>query len=103
MAGDISRKNGSLGGRPQTEATRIGVQLRKKMAKWMNKNWPRYIKAIEDSALGHEMVIFTDKGVKRIIDVKPNPEMLKYLSDQIVGKPKEVIEHQGGISLLIDE
>ena len=83
------------GGRPKgsvSEATKIGIELRKKLAQAVQKRWKEIEQANFSLALGHyqEKTVGDDEVI--VYKTPPDPTMLKYLGDQVIGKAKDTLE-----------
>ena len=90
------------------ETVHIPDEIRTKLVNTVNENWDELIQAIMDLAQGiwmQEKV--TDKnGVLidvRVYQQKPDREVAKYLTDQVIGKPKESMNIEGRVALVMDE
>ena len=80
-------------GRPKgsvNEATAIGLALRKKLTLHVKSNWDKYIKAADALALGHYKERTLPDGKTVIVyQTSPSSDMLKYLTDQTIGRSTE--------------
>lgn len=84
MAGKTSAENGKKGGRPKGYAAIEAEKAREYIAKRVSEELePIISKAIEQAQAG-------DSNAR------------KDLLDRAYGKPKEVVEHQGEVSLKLD-
>lgn len=93
---DLSKKN------------EVPELLRTRLAMMTEENWDEFIATLKDIALGFKVEeIVTDKeGMPtkvRTYTTKPDKEVLQYLTNQVIGKPKESMNIEGRVSLVADE
>lgn len=98
-------------GRPKgavSTATRLQMEMKEALVKYVHENFTPFLEAQGDLALGSLLAdhpVFdenTGKMVKaKIYKDKPDGSSLRYLMDQTVGKAKETIEHTGEVRGII--
>lgn len=85
-----NRRNARRAGRPKgsvTHDTELKREMRRLLIERANKEFGGIMDAILDSAKGHYVQVKKDDGEVKIYKKSPNSDMLKYLIDQVVGKP----------------
>lgn len=94
-----SRQNARFAGRPKGSVsieTRAKLELRRQLTERVSKEYGAIMDAMLDSAKGHYARRVTETGEVKVYKKSPNVEMLKYLHDQIIGKPINSEEEKGG-------
>ena len=104
MDGRATRIN--KGGRPKgsiTEATRIAIELKEKMAKRLEKRFGPILDAQLDSALGIQTEAY-DRSTGKLYYKEPGPNVVafKNIVEQVMGRPTESVQISGGMTLIMD-
>ena len=95
MAGETSRINGRLGGRPKGSEN-LSTKVRREMQKrWVERVWEeadKFFDAQRDLALGCYKEITTPQGRVRVYKRPPDAKSLQWIFEQIWGKAPHTIE-----------
>ncbi len=83
-------------------------EVRKLLIDKVQQNWDDIMQAMVDLASGIwvQDIKYDDNGVpinQRVYKQKPDKDILKYLADQVIGKPKESQLIEGKINLILDD
>ncbi len=86
----------------------IPDQVRALLVAEVQKNWPDLLQAMVDLAKGIyvEDIKMDSNGSpvdSRVYQKSPDRDVAKYLMDQVIGKPKESMNIEGKINLIMDE
>jgi len=109
MTSEQAKRVGKLGGRPKgtlSEATKIGIELRKRLAKEVKKQFPHIKEKMLKLAFGGIITSIDydrDGNVIKEYYAQPSESMLRYLLDQIAGKAAEKLEIDDKSSKEINE
>jgi hypothetical protein len=82
--------------------------LRHALVGMTEENWPELMEAMKQLALGIwvEQITYDKKNRPtnvRVYQQKPDKDFLQYLANQAIGKPKESMNVEGKVSLIMDE
>lgn len=83
-------------------------EIRAKLAKHVDDNWDKIIMALTDLATGlwYEDLVLdkaTQEPIKvRVYKQKPDGPTAQYLANQVIGKPKESMNVEGKVNLIMD-
>ena len=89
-------------GRPVLSHTLITQQMRKVLVETLEKRFKPMIDAQLDSAIGVTTEKFDRKsGQLYYVEESPNTGAAKFLTEQLLGRPKESIEHSGEVKGLV--
>src|SRR3990167_6512430 len=91
------------GGRPKASHTLATEQMRKKLVKYVNKEFVPIVKSMIESAKGLYYEQITKEGKRTVYKEKPDTKAGTYLLDQTAGKAKESLEVQGKVTLVMDD
>lgn len=74
----------------------------------VNDNWDEILQGMIDLATGIwvQDIKYDDNGApinQKVYRQKPDKDVQKYLADQVIGKPKESMNIEGKINLVIDD
>ena len=89
-------------GRKKAPHTLLTEQMRKIMVETLHKRFKPMLEAQMDSAIGVTTEKFDrKKGELYYVEEGPNTLAAKFITEHVLGKPKETIEHSGEISGLV--
>ncbi len=89
------------------ENSGIPDELRERMVAMTHENWDEFLATLKEIATGlwYEE-IRTDKNDMpisiRVYQTKPDKDVLTYLTNQVIGKPKESMNIEGKVNLIMD-
>lgn len=102
-------RSGKPPGRPKgsvNTSTRIGIQMRELLAKRVRREFKPILDAQIDLAKGilvkKKVTLPNGKTYDSYYEKKPEHEPAKYLVDQTIGKPKEIVEHSGEVKSIVE-
>src|SRR3990167_16351 len=102
MAGDVSRENGKLGGRPVAGHTLEAAKLREFIVNKVALRGEELLAAKFDLALGHKKLHITREGEELVYVESPDANSIRYLLDQTIGKATESMKIEADINLKLD-
>jgi hypothetical protein len=82
-------------GRPKgkvSKETQFKLQMQQQLIRKVKKEFTPLLEAMLELAKGHYVSVQTEKGETKIFKKPPNVEMIKYLTDQTIGKAKESLD-----------
>lgn len=85
----------------------IPDEIRLKLTNHVNENWDKIITALTDLAVGiwyeHMQVDKNGDPVRvRVYQQKPDTTTAQWLANQVIGKPKEAMNIEGKVTLILD-
>ena len=96
-----SRMNGKKGGRPVASKTLITQKIRERIVEKLYERIDPLIDAQLNSAIGVILKKTDNKGLHHYLEEAPSTSAARFLVEQVLGRPKESIEHSGGAKGLI--
>lgn len=97
----ISRENGKKGGRPIASKTLITQKIRERIIEKLYERIDPLIDSQLNSAIGIILKKVDGKGLAHYLEEAPSTSAAKFLMEQVLGRPKESIEHSGGMKGLV--
>jgi len=89
-------------GRHKLSKTLITTKMREMLAETLEKRFKPMIEAQLDSAIGVTSEKFDRKsGLLYYVEESPNVSAAKFLTEQVLGRAKETVEHSGEIKGLV--
>jgi len=98
---NASAENGRKGGRPVASKTIITQMMRERIAEKLYARINPLIDAQLNSAIGIMLKKVDSKGMPYYSEESPNTNAAKFLVEQALGRPKESIEHSGGVKGIV--
>lgn len=86
----------------------IPDEIRQKLMGHVNENWDKIILALTDLATGiwvEQNVYHKETGEivkQRVYQKEPDTTTAQYLTNQVIGKPKEAVNIEGKVNLVMD-
>lgn len=97
-----AKENGKKGGRPIASATLITQKMRELMAQRVEARFGPIIDAQIDAAIGIVSEKFDRKtGELYYVEEGPSTNAAKFITEQVLGRPKETVEHSGEVKGLV--
>ncbi len=87
-------------GAPMSPRTLETQKMRELMLKQLKPRAKELFDALIDSAIGLRVVKEVDGGEEFVYSKAPDVNAARLLLEHTVGKPKETVQHQGGLSVL---
>lgn len=97
----ISRENGKKGGRPIASKTLITQKIKERIIEKLYERIDLLIDSQLNSAIGIILKKVDSKGLVHYLEEAPSTSAAKFLMEQVLGRPKESIEHSGGAKGLV--
>lgn len=96
-----SKENGKKGGRPIASKTLITQKIRERIVEKLYERIDPLIDSQLNSAIGIILKKVDGKGLVHYLEEAPSTSAAKFLMEQVLGRPKESIEHSGEMKGLV--
>lgn len=91
MAGEASRQNGKLGGRPISPKTKAKAEAEALFIREAQKHIPTMVQALIDAATGAWTAVEKDGEIVRVYKKPPETQALKEYFDRVMGKANQQV------------